>query len=790
MLALLRSERLQRPARLNPPGGGSALDERTRTLMESRFGESFSDVRVHAGERAAEAAGEADARAFTIGEDIVFADGQFAPDTADGQWLLAHELAHVVQQRHPGGAFDGARETEREAHSAASDVVTGGAATVKSSAPAGVVQRQPDEDVWTEVPTYSAPMRGGVTIFASGSSGGQSHSWHNVADLISADDSTPEVVGLFAAEHGTRNETLSVMVTVTGAAPESRGIPSGRWKRVEVVVNAVKDQPEPEPEPRTTPPPKQQPAPKPPPRKEAPKQPPPPRSDAPDEEEKEPEPDLLPPKLERLRRHMDEERWDVDDYAARLTTDEMRRLPLEDRLRLIKQIADGYLVGDEDEDTLNRLIDTTPDDDAAALIDKFRDDPDLLRRLHSVIDGEENVQYHEIVRKLYLRSMTDPAAALDRMNKATHTLFLDPPFLKMYATGHTRYEMDFSGSKIQFQSWWIPQVPLGEFTINPKTDLDPFDMVAVHFGSNEEFFGGRQGSVVYMPAYSLLKLENKQFKHDLEIGGNALLIVAGGAGLAGATTRGAAALAALDLTMGAGAFIVEAEQENLSKTPEGRTFLKAWHIANALVGAYSLGRVVLKAPQALRSAREAYQAFKEAGGLSQLAPEQAAKLEAEMQKMTTELEEAEKATAGGGTAPPPAPLGRAKGLDRAAKVRDLVGAEVGAVLETSDGRVIEGSSSTVVQPRPQGASAHYRHAEIDVLIEGSQNGQLSGRSAVLYVTEHPCAGACLTTNFRGNIVQLFEQSGMTSLTIHSPEATIVIERSANGTAVVSSYSVR
>jgi hypothetical protein len=58
------------------------------------------------------------------------------------------------------------------------------------------------------------------------------------------------------------------------------------------------------------------------------------------------------------------------------------------------------------------------------------------------------------------------------------------------------------------------------------------------------------------------------------------------------------------------------------------------------------------------------------------------------------------------------------------------------------------------------------------------------------VTEHPCAGACLTTNIRGNIVQLFEQSGMTSLTIHSPEATIVLERSANGTAVMSSYSVR
>ena len=81
------------------------------------------------------------------------------------------------------------------------------------------------------------------------------------------------------------------------------------------------------------------------------------------------------------------------------------------------------------------------------------------------------------------------------MNKATHTLFLDPPFLKTYLTGHTRYELDFSGNKIQFQSWYIPNIPLGQFTVNPKTELDPFDMVAVHFGSSEEFFGGRQGSV-------------------------------------------------------------------------------------------------------------------------------------------------------------------------------------------------------------------------------------------------------------------------------------------------------
>jgi tRNA(Arg) A34 adenosine deaminase TadA len=96
----------------------------------------------------------------------------------------------------------------------------------------------------------------------------------------------------------------------------------------------------------------------------------------------------------------------------------------------------------------------------------------------------------------------------------------------------------------------------------------------------------------------------------------------------------------------------------------------------------------------------------------------------------------------------------------------------------------------VDEPRPQGASAHYKHAEIDVLIQAAKNGQLSGKSATLYVTEHPCAGACLTTNFRGNIVSQFKTSGMKSLTIESPDATIVLGTSPNGNPVVTRYVTR
>lgn len=77
---------------------GSSLDAPTREFMEPRFGHDFSRVRVHTDARAAESALALNARAYTVGEDVVFGAGQYAPGTAAGRLLLAHELAHTVQQ--------------------------------------------------------------------------------------------------------------------------------------------------------------------------------------------------------------------------------------------------------------------------------------------------------------------------------------------------------------------------------------------------------------------------------------------------------------------------------------------------------------------------------------------------------------------------------------------------------------------------------------------------------------------------------------------------------------------
>ena len=84
-------------------GAGVPLDSASRSYFEPRFGRDFSAVRVHADDVSASSAAEIAARAYTIGNHVVFGAGQFSPSTTAGQKLLAHELAHVTQQTGAAG---------------------------------------------------------------------------------------------------------------------------------------------------------------------------------------------------------------------------------------------------------------------------------------------------------------------------------------------------------------------------------------------------------------------------------------------------------------------------------------------------------------------------------------------------------------------------------------------------------------------------------------------------------------------------------------------------------------
>ncbi|OIO71899.1 MAG: hypothetical protein AUJ57_06555 [Zetaproteobacteria bacterium CG1_02_53_45] len=79
-------------------GGGQPIDPATRSFFEPRFGHDFRNVRVHADGMAADTAKSINARAFTLGNHMVFGAGQYSPESGEGKRLLGHELTHVVQQ--------------------------------------------------------------------------------------------------------------------------------------------------------------------------------------------------------------------------------------------------------------------------------------------------------------------------------------------------------------------------------------------------------------------------------------------------------------------------------------------------------------------------------------------------------------------------------------------------------------------------------------------------------------------------------------------------------------------
>jgi hypothetical protein len=120
------------PTILSDASTWQPLDARTRAYFEPRFGHDFGGVRVHTDERADISARKLNAFAYTAGQDVVFHRGTFSPETTEGKRLLAHELAHVVQQERGANlsvqaqrAEPAGGSAEREADRAADAIIRG-----------------------------------------------------------------------------------------------------------------------------------------------------------------------------------------------------------------------------------------------------------------------------------------------------------------------------------------------------------------------------------------------------------------------------------------------------------------------------------------------------------------------------------------------------------------------------------------------------------------------------------------------------------------------------------------
>lgn len=167
---------------------GHPMDRDTRGFMESRFGRDFGGVRLHTDAEAARSAREIEAQAYTVGNQIVFGDGHYRPKTAKGQHLLAHELAHTVQQQGlqarseaPLDVTSPGQALERQADQAANAALRGGPMPALGGASAPVVAMAPetstgsDEKVpapstegneWRELPANDQRRKRGITAEA------------------------------------------------------------------------------------------------------------------------------------------------------------------------------------------------------------------------------------------------------------------------------------------------------------------------------------------------------------------------------------------------------------------------------------------------------------------------------------------------------------------------------------------------------------------------------------------------------------------------------------------------
>jgi hypothetical protein len=166
---------------------GRPLDPATRGFMESRFGHDFSRVRVHTGENAAASAKAVGALAYAYGSDVTFGAGQYSPHTSEGRCLLAHELAHVVQQQpfipQNDALADGNTATEVEAERAAAAALGDDVAVIRERR-AGVIQLKRDGDVKPTQPTLIKNRAGNTERIedAYGAGSLDETQWRNLFD--------------------------------------------------------------------------------------------------------------------------------------------------------------------------------------------------------------------------------------------------------------------------------------------------------------------------------------------------------------------------------------------------------------------------------------------------------------------------------------------------------------------------------------------------------------------------------------------------------------------------------
>jgi len=375
---------------------GAPMPRDVRRFMEGRFARTFADVRVHTDDRAAEAAASVAAKAFTIGSEIIFGAGRWAPETHEGKRLLAHELAHVVQQGADAGSPSPESAVEAEADRASHAISQGQVSDVSLRATPGTVQRDPDATL-PRAPT-SAVVRGESPTYET-----------SVAAVLVEGQPVAMVTDGDASKTGQSWDeewrTLTVYVEATHWA-EVKTNPGARVAGVNRVVIDMNgkvvgiDMPPPA-QPRPIPkvqPPKQR-LPQGPP-KPGPPGPAPPEQTTDQPRRGVPDTDVREPVTYRPLTEAET----ASERVAKLSDAELATMGEAERTQLLKALATSQEALDVG--ALRRLFDTTPESELTPLLDAlFADRGRLLRDLtRATRHGDDQWQLVEALGELWGRN--------------------------------------------------------------------------------------------------------------------------------------------------------------------------------------------------------------------------------------------------------------------------------------------------------------------------------------------------------------------------------------------------
>jgi len=344
-----------------------------------------------------------------------------------------------------------------------------------------------------------------------------------------------------------------------------------------------------------------------------------------------------PEKIKELLKKTSDADWDVDTEAAKMNANTMFYMTLDKRIKVIKYIAEGYVVGDEDEQTIIRLLTSTPSRDLKALIGELKkSESALLKKLESVIDGSENKEYYAALRNILFKSL-EPEEAQKKMESAKMFPWADPGIIKAAYNVRFYYEtVEYTKDGKIRVVYWINIAMVGMET--KEQILEPDEIIGLHFFMDEDFANAKKGETIYMPAANLLAFNNEQFSRELSLAVDVGLLFAGGAGLVAKGTRLAKAIAILDTTLAVADITISSFRSDIAKTKEGQQFIKSWNTVNTLIAVYGIGKVVVRLPETFRNLKKAYQSFK--GNPGKIDPADMTKIDNETTKLFGQADKA------------------------------------------------------------------------------------------------------------------------------------------------------